>query len=165
MDIEFLILRTLDRVRPGLVLIESYESSVMQWNYSAKQLFVEHISDEEDQNETSEKAIETMNEINDCEEPFKPEINQEKKINTELKPTISEEEEEEQVDELFEREFNRLMHESLDARRVDRKTSIFDAPIPTLKQSNDTKESVDSVQFSILTKRGNKPQVFIDLYR
>ncbi len=62
----------------------------------------------------------------------------------------------------FDKEFSKLVSESLDHRKVEKKVSAFDTPIP-FKMKRSTVESNESqVSFTLLTKRGNKPQVFIE---
>lgn len=59
----------------------------------------------------------------------------------------------------FDKEFSKLVAESMDHRKVEKKVSAFDTPIPfkmkrSLVESNEAK-----VSFTLITKRGNKPQV------
>lgn len=155
MDVEFFVMETLDKIRPGLTLIRSYEESVAQWNYLAKFLLEENeiVSDDENNAENVEEIVEK--EINEAEE--NSELSGEEEDRVEEEPLIHQDLEEEMHDELFEREYNRLMQDSVDSRRVDRKTAVFDAPIPAFK-NNPTNET-DSVTFTVLTKRGNKQQM------
>jgi regulator of nonsense transcripts 2 len=69
----------------------------------------------------------------------------------------------------FEEEFSRMMQDSLETRKNERKVQSFDAPIPV--KNKQTTQSVakeehdnDGVQFTLLTKRGNKQQVLNWLY-
>jgi regulator of nonsense transcripts 2 len=71
-----------------------------------------------------------------------------------------EREQEDQDEADFEREFSRLMHESLDSRRNARKVMPFDASVPSRIKANDP-VSEGQVAFTLLTKRGNKQQVVI----
>jgi regulator of nonsense transcripts 2 len=88
-----------------------------------------------------------------------------------------EEEEVDPEDEAdFEREYAKMMAESLDSRKHERK-STFDVPLPIRrKDANTTSELPDetvtssaipagTMAFSLLTKRGNRQQVsFIYFY-
>jgi regulator of nonsense transcripts 2 len=151
MDVEFFVMETLDKIRPGLVLIGSYEESVEQWNFLAKILLEENevVSDDENNEEVVEEEDGVEENYESPEEEEEEQVEEEAVIHQEL--------EEEKHDELFDREYNRLMQDSVDSRRVDRKTAVFDAPIPTFK-NNQTNET-DSVSFTLLTKRGNKQQM------
>lgn len=86
----------------------------------------------------------------------------------EIEEDLMEEEEEEVADHDskvfedhdFDKEFSKLVTESLDHRKVEKKVAAFDTPIP-FKMKRSTVESNESqVSFTLLTKRGNKPQVF-----
>jgi regulator of nonsense transcripts 2 len=60
----------------------------------------------------------------------------------------------------FEREFARLMHETLDSRRTERKAIPFDVSVPIRVKNVDSIEVPEgTVQFTLLTKKGNKQQV------
>jgi regulator of nonsense transcripts 2 len=72
----------------------------------------------------------------------------------------------------FDREFEKMMAESLDSRKFERK-SMFDVPLPMRKVQRDKTEAVDddeetaeveaaplnTMAFSLMTKRGNRQQV------
>ncbi|ANB15125.1 Nmd2p [Sugiyamaella lignohabitans] len=63
-----------------------------------------------------------------------------------------------------EREFQKLMIDRMD-RKADEKTTVFDAPVPSIKDSYDNKPSPSvtsngsSVGYKLLTKRVGKPQI------
>lgn len=71
----------------------------------------------------------------------------------------------------FEREYAKMMAESLESRKFERK-SLFDAPVPVRPKARETPASQDmedsgefespvtnKMAFSLLTKRGNRQQV------
>jgi hypothetical protein len=72
----------------------------------------------------------------------------------------------------FDREFEKMMAESLDSRKFERK-SMFDVPLPIRKVQRDKSEALDdeddtpeveapppnTMAFSLMTKRGNRQQV------
>ena len=70
----------------------------------------------------------------------------------------------------FEQAFERMMAESLDSRKFERK-SQFDVPLPIRKVQRNAMEPVEdesepsivaapnTMAFSLMTKRGNRPQV------
>jgi regulator of nonsense transcripts 2 len=78
----------------------------------------------------------------------------------------------------FEREYAKMMAESLDARKHERK-STFDVPLPIKRKDRDTNTSSETVpeearpvpipssstmSFSLLTKRGNRQHVSYQSY-
>ena len=85
--------------------------------------------------------------------------------------------EEEQIDPEaeaeFDKEFERMMAESLDSRKFERK-SHFDVPLPIRKvqrmpaleplddeidSGTETPPNANTMAFSLMTKKGNRPQV------
>lgn len=71
----------------------------------------------------------------------------------------------------FEREYAKMMAESLESRKFERK-SLFDAPVPVRPKARETPAPQDiedsgefetpvtnKMAFSLLTKRGNRQQV------
>lgn len=60
----------------------------------------------------------------------------------------------------FDKEFSKLVSESLDQRKIEKKISAFDTPIPFKMKRSAVESSESHVSFTLLTKRGNKPQVF-----
>lgn len=72
----------------------------------------------------------------------------------------------------FDREFEKMMSESLDSRKFERK-SMFDVPLPIRKAQRDKAEAIDddeetaeveaaplnTMAFSLMTKKGNRQQV------
>ncbi len=68
----------------------------------------------------------------------------------------------------FDREFAKMMAESLESRKFDRKP-LFDVPLPLRSKARDPSVNTDSEEqnrdgastmaFSLLTKKGNRQQV------
>lgn len=70
----------------------------------------------------------------------------------------------------FDQAFERMMAESLDSRKFERK-ALFDVPLPIRKAQRATAESTeegagsgtetppDTMAFSLMTKKGNRQQV------
>ncbi|KAG0198675.1 hypothetical protein BGX28_007898, partial [Mortierella sp. GBA30] len=69
----------------------------------------------------------------------------------------------EPVDEDFEREYLKMMSESLESRKFERKHLTLDVAIPVLRSADRREEPVvsnpDHVAFTLLTKKGNKQQL------
>lgn len=72
----------------------------------------------------------------------------------------------------FDREFAKMMSESLESRKFDRKP-LFDVPLPLRSKARDPSTTADleeqnrdgdgasTMAFSLLTKKGNRQQVSI----
>jgi regulator of nonsense transcripts 2 len=63
----------------------------------------------------------------------------------------------------FEREYAKMMAESIDSRKFDRKP-LFDVPLPVRPKVREASEGLapnapSTMAFSLLTKRGNRQQV------
>ncbi|KAF9908195.1 hypothetical protein EC991_010121 [Linnemannia zychae] len=69
----------------------------------------------------------------------------------------------EALDEDFEREYLKMMTESLESRKFERKHLTLDVAIPVLRTADRREEPVlanpDHVAFTLLTKKGNKQQL------
>ncbi|KAG0369693.1 hypothetical protein BGZ54_009183 [Gamsiella multidivaricata] len=69
----------------------------------------------------------------------------------------------EAVDEDFEREYLKMMTESLESRKFERKHLALDVAIPVLRSADRREEPTfsnpDHVAFTLLTKKGNKQQL------
>ncbi len=87
--------------------------------------------------------------------------------------TRQEEELDPEVEAEFEREYAKMMAESLESRKFDRKP-LFDVPLPMRRKEREVIASTEPVKeetiipvnpntmaFSLLTKRGNRQQVYI----
>lgn len=89
--------------------------------------------------------------------------------------TRQEEERDPEVEADFDREFEKMMAESMDSRRFERK-GVFDIPLPMKRVPREnpaTESSTESptpepmptktMAFSLMTKKGNKQQVRPDI--
>ncbi len=86
--------------------------------------------------------------------------------------TRQEEERDPEAEAEFDRELAKMMSESLDSRKFDRKP-MFDVPLPMRKAPRETQNTADdsgnegtttppaanTMAFSLMTKKGNKQQV------
>lgn len=86
--------------------------------------------------------------------------------------TRQEEERDPEAEADFDRELAKMMAESLDSRKFDRK-QLFDVPLPMRRVPRDTINAADdspndrtatpppkTMAFSLMTKKGNRPQVW-----
>lgn len=95
-------------------------------------------ADLEDEPEQVEPVEEQQEESDDSEEDFSD--------------SSSSDEQDDEAERLFELEFSRVMHESIESRRNDRKTAPFDLPVPKLKDGT-AERAEGKVAFSVLTRR------------
>jgi hypothetical protein len=83
---------------------------------------------------------------------------------------IKEEEYDQEEEDAFNREFAKMLADTTDARKVDRKTAppVFDTAVPLIRRQQQQQAQQDAIpteakanhmQFSLLSKKGNKQQV------
>lgn len=82
--------------------------------------------------------------------------------------TRQEEERDPEVEAEFDREFEKMMAESMESRRFERK-GVFDIPLPMRRAGREASagdavtevppERTNTMAFSLMTKKGNKQQV------
>ncbi|KAJ3274845.1 hypothetical protein HDV01_002049 [Terramyces sp. JEL0728] len=152
MDAEFFFMETKDLLRPNLQFIPTLEECANQVNAIAKSQLQDQDSGSDDEEiDNTEEKQEVVEEIE------QEALNEDDQVVVHMAQHQDEEEE----DQNFEREYNRLMQEYSDSRRTDRKTAVFDAPIPTRRNNAEEEEPSgnNQVSFSLLTKKGNKQQV------
>jgi regulator of nonsense transcripts 2 len=175
--VQFLISETFELIRPNLVRLSSYSAAVEELN--RRILADRAMSIKED--------VEEEPELNCSEAPpitFSPAIAvNEEEVELDIDGEIDdgdidddeldiedddmEEDDENEMqddddDADFEREFARLMHETLDCRRSERKVIPFDVSVPIRVKNVDSIEVPEgTVPFTLLTKKGNKQQVDI----
>jgi regulator of nonsense transcripts 2 len=142
-DIDFLVLDTFDKLRPKMKMLENYAEAAEQINTMIDQSQLEPEMERgcDDENESSADESSADEEIHDEIDDDDEEVDYAKD------------------DHDFDKEFSKLVAESMDHRKVEKKVSAFDTPIPfkmkrSLVESNEAK-----VSFTLITKRGNKPQV------
>ncbi|KAI8916749.1 armadillo-type protein [Powellomyces hirtus] len=181
MDIEFTLSDTFELLRPKLVILQTYEEAAAAYGQLATEQYqatqnggdngIGDASDDEDDDEDEGGADRRGQSADDDEEDDNDSKNQpqadeedggiddDEAVIVHMQHDVDEE-----ADEDFEREFSRMMQESVEGRRTDRK-SVFDAPVPTrlktatapLIDKPDSEEG-DQVAFTLLTKKGNKQQ-------
>ncbi|KAG0055167.1 hypothetical protein BGZ83_009469 [Gryganskiella cystojenkinii] len=105
-------------------------------------------SDEEDDGLDDDEDMHAMREMDDEEQAVV--------LTNQTRPVES-------IDEDFEREYLKMMTESLEARKFERKHLTLDVAIPVLRSADRREESTlsnpDHVAFTLLTKKGNKQQL------
>ncbi|KAJ3324923.1 hypothetical protein HDV06_005511 [Boothiomyces sp. JEL0866] len=156
-DTEFFFMETKDFLCPNLQFIPTLEECVNQVNAIARSQMQEPDSASEDEGDVDDLDEEKHEAVDNQEADATENANEDEEVVVHM----AHHQEEEEEDQNFEREFNRLMQEYSDSRRSDRKTAVFDAPIPTRRTNTEEDGSAgnNQVSFSLLTKKGNKQQV------
>ncbi|CAG8551824.1 10052_t:CDS:10, partial [Dentiscutata erythropus] len=177
MDIEFMIADLFEMLRPNMILYKTYEEAAEEvdqkllLNQKAaggvaksqdesleESELSSSSSEDEDGREYLGSAVEgegSDEEQADTEEIEGVDDDNELVVHTNRPDKISIEEDEE-----FEREFSRMMTESMESRKYERKPAMLDVAIPMHPKSVDkAADQIDgSVSFTLLVKKGNKQQ-------
>ncbi|KAI8900244.1 armadillo-type protein [Globomyces pollinis-pini] len=164
-DTEFFVMETIEMLRPKMEFISNYEQAVYMVNSIARSQLQQQYVEPDDDNDND--LNDTMAHENVVEEDGDPDVIEEKdddeeeeEVDQDAVVHMKEQAAEEEEDELFAREFGRLMQQSIDSRKNERKTVMFDAPVPTRKAIEESQTSPqEGVTFSLLTRKGNKQQV------
>ncbi|KAJ5698368.1 hypothetical protein N7462_000373 [Penicillium macrosclerotiorum] len=189
MDIEFLVQDTFSALRPQWKLATDPEEATRIFSEAVAQNY--NVPDSERPIDADEDEAESSSSDEDLEEDAIPEIEDEQESSDEAEAsgpnpeandesdfedehivvTRQEEERDPEAEAEFDREFEKMMAESMDSRRFERK-AIFDIPLPMKQRPRDampTESSTESatpepmpptrtMAFSLMTKKGNKQQ-------
>ncbi|KAJ3111252.1 hypothetical protein HK100_002750 [Physocladia obscura] len=124
----------------------------------------ENYEDDDDNDDDDEEEQDLNEGVDDDDEAV---VVHQTSLNEAAAAATREEEEEQEAE--FEKEFSKMMQDSLDSRKYDKKNAAFDVAIPTKRgvafqqqqrQDGETtvKDESNGVVFSFLTKKGNKQQ-------
>ncbi|KAJ3039787.1 hypothetical protein HDV00_011914 [Rhizophlyctis rosea] len=188
MDVDFLISETFELLRPNMRLFETYEEAVQEVNRIAMEqreaagatgngVVEEDSDDDEDDDEEEERGGPRRG-----ASPFGDEDGAEesegKMVDVESDEVVvhlpvQEADEDDGYDDEFEKEFNRVMQESLESRKHERKPGVFDVAVPRRVREQaaaaaagggedggevGTDGEDGKVTFMLLTKKGSKQQ-------
>ncbi|KAG0239165.1 hypothetical protein BGW41_007856 [Actinomortierella wolfii] len=185
LEVEFMIEDTLTELRPKMKRLGSYEEALAavetllgpalgaSSNPTESQADVGDDSDSEDEEVDDDGDGDDDDLIDGDEESTEDDGDQEEDVGVDENEDEDEEEqavvmtnhhkEQEPIDEDFEREYLKMMTESLDSRKFERKHMTLDVTIPVLRTADRREESKlddpDHVPFMLLTKKGNKQQI------
>ncbi|KAI9475926.1 MAG: armadillo-type protein [Benjaminiella poitrasii] len=190
MDVDFMISDTLEMLRPQLNLFNTYEEaneavdrmlleelkSVQNTDGSGKVLLEDGFEESEGSDSSSsgdEDDLDLLDETNNNE-------NEDDNITTGGDVNVGDGEEDDVVvlkmkkeqlskeeEEEFERELSKMMSESIESRKFEKKAAMLDVPIPmNLRGSQDrrkiaqemNKPETGKMAFTLLTKKGNRQQ-------
>ncbi|EAU32936.1 conserved hypothetical protein [Aspergillus terreus NIH2624] len=186
MDIDFLVKDTYSMTRPQWKLATDLEEATALFSEAVAQNF--KTQDSERPVEPDEDDAESSSSDDDLEEDAMPEVDEEQESSDEAEAsapnaehndesdseeeqifvTRQEEERDPEAEAEFDREFEKMMSESLESRKFERK-GIFDIPLPMRRSAregsaaeNPANEQAEAPQrtmaFSLMTKKGNKQQ-------
>lgn len=145
MDVDFMITDTLELLRPQLNIVSSYEEA----NEAVDRMLLEQLQSvkgadgklQEDGFEESEASESSSDEDEDV--VIKDDLDEEETSDTNEKINLNDEDEDDVVvlknkkDELsredeedFEREFSKMMSDSIESRKFEKKAAMLDVPIP-----------------------------------
>ncbi|KAL2825296.1 armadillo-type protein [Aspergillus cavernicola] len=182
MDIDFLIQDTYSLTRPQWNLVTDLEEASHIFGEAVAQNFKPQDSEKPEPEEESESSASE----DDLEEDALPEAEEEQESSdeAEVSPngernddseseeeqifvTRQEEERDPEAEADFDREFEKMMSESVESRRFERK-AVFDIPLPMKRSARETAaenmlpppqpSGNDTMAFSLMTKKGNKQQ-------
>ncbi|KAL3469959.1 armadillo-type protein [Aspergillus californicus] len=180
MDIDFLVQDTYSLTRPQWNLVTDLDEASHIFGEAVAQNFKPQDSEKPEPEEESESSASE----DDLEEDGIPEAEEEQESSddAEVSPngernddseseeeqifvTRQEEERDPEAEADFEREFEKMMSESVESRRFERK-AVFDIPLPMKRSARETaadnmpspQPTNNTMAFSLMTKKGSKQQ-------
>lgn len=191
MDVDFLIHDTYSATRPQWKLAGDLQEATIIFSEAVAQNYKTQDAGKhmEPEPEPEEEDAETSSSDEGLEEDAMPEVDDEQESSDEAEAEASgpnaeqngdsesddeafvgrqEEERDPEVEAEFDRELEKMMADSVDSRRFERK-AVFDVPLPMKRAAREasgaehTESSQDqsnTMAFSLMTKKGNKQQVF-----
>ncbi|CRL30877.1 Armadillo-type fold [Penicillium camemberti] len=191
MDVDFLVQDTYHSIRPQWKLATDGEEATRIFSEAVALNY--NVPDSERPVEADEEDAESSSSDEDLEEDAIPEIDEDQESSDEAEAsgpnleanddsdsesedeqivvTRQEEERDPVTEAEFDREFEKMMAESMDSRRFERKT-VFDIPLPMKRLRENMPENMPTspepapvepvapktMAFSLMTKKGNKQQ-------
>ncbi|KAF7714156.1 MIFG and Upf2 domain-containing protein [Penicillium ucsense] len=188
MDVDFLVQDTYSSLRPQWKLATDPEEATRIFSEAVAQNY--NVQDSERHADLEEEDAESSSSDEGLEDDVIPEIEEDQESSDEAEAsgpnvdvndesdfedehivvTRQEEERDPEAEADFDREFEKMMAESMDSRRFERK-GVFDIPLPMKRVPREhlpTESSTESatpepiptktVAFSLMTKKGNKQQ-------
>ncbi|KAE8150214.1 ARM repeat-containing protein [Aspergillus avenaceus] len=184
MDIDFLVQDTFSMTRPQWKLVTDLQEATRIFGEAVAQNYKsqdperpieqddddESSSSDEDLEDDAMPEVEEEQESSDEAEGSGPNVDQNGDSDSEdeqIFVTRQEEERDPEAEAEFDREFEKMMAESVESRRFERK-AIFDIPLPMRRAAREagagesgtesTQPPQSTMPFSLMTKKGNKQQ-------
>ncbi|EMR08831.1 hypothetical protein PNEG_02618 [Pneumocystis murina B123] len=177
MDVEFILQDTMRLIRPNLRLISSLEEAakgideiiakyIKSYDIQTNSHDIDDSTDTESFNDDDVPIFDDQEgEILEKEDDLADNIkNESSHINEDDEIIMFRRERNKKEEEEFDIEFSKIVSESLEARKFDRK-GIFDLPLPIKRQNfhmncnevETSNVSNNNITFALLVKRGNRP--------
>lgn len=181
MDIEFVLKDTMHLIRPNLKLVSSLEETakgidemiakyVKPYDIQTNSHDIDDSTDAESFNDDDVLIIDDQEvEIQEKDDELRDNIkNESLQINEDNEIIMFRRERNKREEEEFDLELSKIMSESLEARKFDRK-GIFDLPLPIKRQNSQVNYSEietsdvsnNNITFTLLVKRGNRPMTYM----
>jgi regulator of nonsense transcripts 2 len=167
MEIEYLVQETFELLRPKALFYPSYVAAAMEVNRRAQAMGNVAPQDDEDERRGDEelKGADAGKESDDESESDESSSGSDQDDDVIVRDLANEADSDEA--EKFDQEFAKMLTDSLDSRKHERKNAVFDVPVPLLARKGvsfedveaDDEEPVKQVTFSLLTKKGNKAAI------
>lgn len=181
MDVEFMLSDTLETIRPKMVPFKNFLEAAEATDELLATMSQDVLPDDDDDEEESDGESEGEHRGDDDKEEDEDidgaENVHETRIddddddeNVVLIKDVKEEEYDQEEEDAFNREFAKMLADTTDARKVDRKTAppVFDTAVPLIRRQQQQQAQQDAIsteakanhmQFSLLSKKGNKQQI------
>ncbi|KAI8096391.1 armadillo-type protein [Halteromyces radiatus] len=186
MDVDFMISDTFEMLRPKMHIFSSYEEA----NAEVDLMLLDQLKTvqgnedkiQEDGFEESEGSDSSSDEDNDDElvDVLDKEDEDNESVDEEIEVNRDDEEDEvvvlkrqeqqqKEEDDEFEKEFSKMVSDSIESRKFEKKATMLDVPIPmNLRGTQDRRSLAEkreqpngSMAFTLLTKKGNRQQTKI----
>ncbi|KAG2224950.1 hypothetical protein INT45_000071 [Circinella minor] len=187
MDVDFMVSDTLEMLRPQMHIFASYEEA----NEAVDRMLLEQLqsvqgpdgkvqeggfeeseeestSDEADDDDHLEDADKDEEEVDNTEEITQEGVDDGEEEEDVVVLKTKQDQVSKEEDDEFEREFSRMMNESMESRKFEKKSAVLDVPIPmNLRGAQDRRTATaqekdnhqqDKMSFTLLTKKGNRQQ-------
>ena len=187
MDIDFILQDTYALTRPQWKLATNYEEAgrafadAVAQNYKSQE--PERTAEPEDAEddassdggEDEEPRVPEIEDVHSSSEEIEQDVvkqdtKQDSDFDEDIIVTRQKEEHDPEAEAEFDREFAKMMSESIDSRKFDRK-QMFDVPLPMRRAPRETSNAAEdspnegtstppnTMAFSLMTKKGNRQQV------
>ncbi|KAI8377492.1 armadillo-type protein [Radiomyces spectabilis] len=186
MDVDFMVTDTFEMLRPQMHIFASYEEA----NEEVDRMLLEQLKavqgadgkaqeegfEDSESESSSDEGEDEDEDVEKDEEEEEDEENDSAMANNdgEEDDVVVLKKKEEQIskeeDEEFEREFSKMMAESIESRKFEKKTAVLDVPIPmNLRGLQDRRSAAQEkgkandgkMAFTLLTRKGNRQQTKI----
>jgi regulator of nonsense transcripts 2 len=159
MDVEFFYTETLESI--SVTPLGSFEECAIRWNEIVQEVGFGVETDAGDAEEEADTGLEEDEDGHGSDGVDQVEEIQVVEPEQEINDPIELESDHEN-DQQFDQELKRMMQESLDSRKLDKKSG-FDVAIPTRPKQKPSSTPSDKIAFAVLTKGGKLKSIDVPL--